>query len=58
MPSLVPLGRRIAMRFSWVLVATVFFVLVTGARCKRKFDGDFEFAEEVSPLLRLLFADA
>ncbi|XP_015430615.1 PREDICTED: testican-2 [Dufourea novaeangliae] len=34
------------MRFSWVFVATVFLVLVTGAKCKRKFDGDFEFAEE------------
>lgn len=34
------------MRFSWVFVATVFLVLFTGAKCKRKFDGDFEFAEE------------
>lgn len=42
-----PAGTR-AMRFSWVFVATVLLVLVTGARCKRKFDGDFEFAEEVS----------
>lgn len=38
------------MRFSWMFVATVLLVLVTEARCKRKFDGDFEFAEEVSPL--------
>ncbi|XP_053980425.1 proteoglycan Cow isoform X1 [Hylaeus anthracinus] len=34
------------MRFSWVFVATVLLFLATGARCKRKFDGDFEFAEE------------
>ncbi|XP_032681567.1 proteoglycan Cow isoform X1 [Odontomachus brunneus] len=34
------------MRFSWVFAATVLLVLATGARCKRKFDGDFEFAEE------------
>lgn len=36
------------MRFSWMFVATVLLVLLTEARCKRKFDGDFEFAEEVS----------
>lgn len=36
------------MRFSWMLAATVLLVLATGVRCKRKFDGDFEFAEEVS----------
>lgn len=36
------------MRFSWMLATTVLLVLATGARCKRKFDGDFEFAEEVS----------
>ncbi|PBC29183.1 testican-2 [Apis cerana cerana] len=39
------------MRFSWMFVATVLLVLLTEARCKRKFDGDFEFAEEVELLL-------
>ncbi|KAF7387847.1 hypothetical protein HZH66_010614 [Vespula vulgaris] len=34
------------MRFSWLFPATVLLVLVTGAKCKRKFDGDFEFDEE------------
>lgn len=37
-----------AMRLSWVFAAAVLLVLATGVRCKRKFDGDFEFAEEVS----------
>lgn len=36
------------MRLSWVFAAAVLLVLATGVRCKRKFDGDFEFAEEVS----------
>lgn len=36
------------MRFSWMFAATVLLVLAVGVRCKRKFDGDFEFAEEVS----------
>ena len=51
-----PAGSR-AMRFSWMFAATVLLaLLVTEARCKRKFDGDFEFAEEVSPLLTYLLA--
>lgn len=37
-----------AMRFSWIFTATVLLVLTIGVKCKRKFDGDFEFAEEVS----------
>lgn len=40
------------MRFSWMLAATVLLILATGVRCKRKFDGDFEFAEEVSRDIR------
>jgi len=36
------------MRLSWMFAATVLLVLATGVRCKKKFDGDFEFAEEVS----------
>ncbi|KAG7213033.1 hypothetical protein KM043_002368 [Ampulex compressa] len=44
-------GGRGAMRISWVFVPAVLLVLATGARCKRKFDGDFEFAEEVSPVV-------
>lgn len=37
------------MRFSWVVIIALIFA-VTTAECKRKrkFDGDFEFAEEVS----------
>ncbi|XP_050454309.1 proteoglycan Cow isoform X3 [Cataglyphis hispanica] len=35
-----------AMRFSWIFIATVILVLTIGVKCKRKFDGDFEFAEE------------
>ncbi|XP_076672319.1 proteoglycan Cow [Andrena cerasifolii] len=34
------------MQFSWVLVAAVLLILAAGVRCKKKFDGDFEFAEE------------
>lgn len=34
------------MRFSWLFLVSVLLVLVTEARCKRKFDGDFEFDEE------------
>lgn len=45
-----PAGSR-AMRFSWMFVATMLLVLVSEARCKRKFDGDFEFAEEVSSII-------
>jgi len=41
-------GTVSAMRFSWMLAATVLLVFATGVRCKRRFDGDFEFAEEVS----------
>ncbi|XP_012064548.1 PREDICTED: testican-3 [Atta cephalotes] len=37
------------MRFSWMLAATVLLVLATGVKCKRRFDGDFEFAEEDDP---------
>ena len=34
--------------FSWVSLATVLIVGIAVAESKRKFDGDFEFAEEVS----------
>ncbi|XP_076247969.1 proteoglycan Cow isoform X2 [Calliopsis andreniformis] len=34
------------MRFSWLFVTVVLLALATVAKCKRKFDGDFEFAEE------------
>lgn len=43
------------MRFSWVLPVTVLVVVFNAAECKRKFDGDFEFAEEVSLLYCELF---
>ncbi|CAL1683822.1 unnamed protein product [Lasius platythorax] len=35
-----------ATQFSWIFTATVLLVLTVGVKCKRKFDGDFEFAEE------------
>lgn len=41
-----------ATQFSWIFTATVLLVLTVGVKCKRKFDGDFEFAEEVSPKFR------
>jgi hypothetical protein len=31
-----------------MFAATALLVLAAGVKCKRKFDGDFEFAEEVS----------
>ncbi|XP_043273694.1 proteoglycan Cow isoform X2 [Venturia canescens] len=34
------------MKFSWVFLVTVLIVIIAVADCKRKFDGDFEFAEE------------
>lgn len=40
------------MRFSWlVLVAATLLVAVVATKTKRRFDGDFEFAEEVRNFL-------
>lgn len=40
--------KRETMRVSCVFVTPILLVLITVGECKRKFDGDFEFAEEVS----------
>lgn len=42
------------MRFSLVVLIALLFAVAAECKRKRKFDGDFEFAEEVSlPIIKI-----